>query len=114
MFVAQITVDSVNDLENLLWREGLHNFKAIRKELNHNARLEQYLEDKFGIRPIDITSVNDFFWFDEDTIRKDLGLHYEGEDEDLDEDLDDKYNKRTHRHLRESTRRVSSRLRRFV
>lgn len=114
MIVVQVTVDSVNDLEDLLWGEGLKRFKAIRKELNHNARLEQYLEDVLGDEPIDIATVNDLFWFDDDTIRKDLGLHYEGEDDDLDEDLDDKYNKRTHRHLRESTRRVSSRLRRFV
>ena len=120
MIVVRVTVKTANDLEKLLWREGLHNFKAIRKELNHNARFEQYLEDKFGVRPIDITDVNDFFWFDDDTIRKDLGLHCEGEDEDLDEETNN-HNKRTHRNLRESARRlhesdrrVPSHLRRFI
>ena len=97
MIVVKVTVKTANDLEKLLWREGLNNFKAIRKELNHNAQFEQYLEDKFGVRPIDITVVNDFFCFDEDTIRKDLGLLCESD-----------------RRLRESARRVPSYLRRFI
>ena len=104
MIVVKVTVKTADDLEELLWSEGLRNFKAIRKELKHNARFEQYLEDKFGIRPIDITVVNDFFWSEDDTIRKDLGLLYES----------DRHLRESDRHLCESDRRVPSHLRRFI
>lgn len=48
--------------------------------------LDDLIYDYFGDEPIDETALNDFLWFDDDTIFDAIGLTEDEEEEDDEED----------------------------
>lgn len=66
-----------DDLKENSWSGAIYTLKTIEKN-EKEEELMQLLEDTFADVPTD-TEVNDFLWFDDDFIFKELGI----EEEDL-------------------------------
>lgn len=76
-----------NDLQNRCWSGAEETLQRISDE-GKETELMQYLEDTFQNtedNATDITEVNDFLRFSDDTIFADLGIEDEDEDEEDEE-----------------------------
>lgn len=75
---VSISINSLYDLGTHLWGQGLRNFKwileyATRSDVDKKEDMEDFLEEYFN--HADITTINDFLWFDYDKLLYELGLH---------------------------------------
>ena len=79
-------IDSFNDLMENSWSGAIHTLQDIE-----NANLEEEFMENLeniyflGETPTD-TELNDFIWFERDTIYSDLGLNENGELEEEEEE----------------------------
>lgn len=72
---------SFNDLMNECWSGATDTLETI-EEAGKEEELMDYLESMFPDTP-DLTEINDFLWFEDETIFSDLGIDI-GEEEEED------------------------------
>lgn len=92
--MAYITVKEVNtydfnDLMRRCWSGAIDTLKEIEKH-DKEEEFMDYLENVFWLEEeVDLTDLNDFIWFENETIFEDLGINEDEEDEYDDEEEDE-------------------------
>ncbi len=83
-------MSEISSIENFkAWSGGADTLNRVIEAGNYYVNaLDNLIYDYFGNEPIDETTLNDFLWFDDDTIFEAIGLS-EDEDEEEEEDEDD-------------------------
>jgi hypothetical protein len=75
-----------NNFYEELWSGGLNTYNNLAERGISDEEIEQMLEEFFcGEEFVDIGKINDFLWFESDTVFDYFGIS-EDEDEDEDED----------------------------
>lgn len=70
-------IENFSDLKNLCWSGALDTLKDIEKAEKEEEFI-QYLEEVFAFEDyITDTNINDFIWFESDTIYEALGMEVE-------------------------------------
>ena len=78
-----------SELRNEVWGDAEWTLEQV-EDSNKEEELMQYLEDVFGYDEAPtMTEVNDFLWFEWETIFEDLGVKNPFDDDEEDEDEDE-------------------------
>ena len=68
-----VEINDKNDLRNMLWSGAIDTINSITN--NEAKTILDILEDTYNDKFLTITDLNDFFWFDRDTIAQMLGYN---------------------------------------
>lgn len=88
MFV-KVEINDFNSLKYNCWCGALDTLNAI-EERGMEDEFMNYLEDIFCDEIPTMTELNDFIWFEDETIFGDLGIEIEEEDDEDEEEEEDK------------------------